>query len=331
MRDLNELEILDRIASRLSLDAAARDLDLSPSTVSRKLAALEKRLGIALVHRTTRAVRLTPAGQAYAERCRAVCAAADQADAVVASLKEQFSGELSVNAPALFGRLVLAPTLFAFAQRHPAVQIRLTLTNVYVDPVTAGADIVFRTGHLSDSRLRARKLGDADMVIVASPSCVAAHGLPTTLAEVAELPCLVFGVVGSRWKCGGAEGLEVRTALAIDDLELLRDAAAAGLGFALLPTFLAAPLLARGHLRQLDLAEDLGSNPVYAVYPSHDIPNPCARALTEDVAAALARDANWRAASGLDGPISSTLVRTGDALIDLNSPNLLSRRPKGTP
>ena len=294
MRDLNELEILDRIAARLSLEAAARDLDLSPSTVSRKLSALERRLGVALVHRTTRAVRLTPAGLAYAEKCRELCLAADQADATIASLRESFSGELSVNAPALFGRLVLGPVLFAFAQRHPRVQIRLRLTNAFVDPVTDGADLVFRTGSLADSRLRARKLADAEMAVVASPACIAAHGEPMTLDEVAQRPCLVFGTVGSRWRCGRADGLEVRTALAIDDLEMLRDAAVAGLGFALLPAFLVASAVASGRLRRVALSEDLGSNPVHAIYPNHDIPNPCARAVADETARQLARDPSWR-------------------------------------
>jgi DNA-binding transcriptional LysR family regulator len=298
MRDLNELEILDRIAARLSLDAAARDLGLSPSTVSRKLAALERRLGVALVHRTTRAVRLTAAGLAYAERCRDVCAAVDRAEAVVATYKESFSGELSVNAPHLFGRVVLAPILFAFAQRHPAVQIRLSLSNAYIDPVTDGVDILFRTGPLCDSGLRARKLADALMRIVASPACLLAHGEPTTLAEVAEKPCLVFGTVGSRWKCGAADGLAVKTAIAINDLELLREAAIAGLGFALLPAFLTAPALQSGQLRQVTVAEALGGNPVHAIFPGHDIPNQCARALSEAASKALARDAAWDASPG---------------------------------
>lgn len=294
MRDLSDLEIMERIAARLSLDAAARDLGISPATVTRKLAALEKRLGVALVHRTTRAVRLTAAGQAFADKCRAVCAAADEAHAVAAGFRQSFSGTLAVNAPHLFGRLVLAPVVFAFAARHPAVQIRFSLTNHHVDVVMDGVDVVIRTGALEDSSLRARKLGNAKHVVVASQQCIDMHGVPPTLEEVAKKPCLVFGTNATGWKCGAGSGLQVNTALAINDLELLRDAAIEGLGFALLPAFLVTPALKDGRLKRIEVKEKLGSVPVSALFPGHDIPNPCARALADDIATALAHDPNWQ-------------------------------------
>ena len=294
-RDLNDLAILARLADRLNFEAAARDLGLSASTVSRRVAALEARLGVPLVLRTTRSVRLTPAGATYAEHCREVVAAGERADAIAQTHREGMQGDLSVNAPSLFGRLVLAPILIGFALRHSAIRVRLTLGNARVDLTTEGIDLVVRTGELIDSTLRVQRLAMVPFVVVASPACLARHGTPVTLAKVATLPCVALDRRGdTQWCTGsGSERIDVAVVFASDDIEVLRDTAIAGLGFALLPCFAAAAALADGRLVSLTLDRGFDPAPLSMVFPGNRVPNRCARALADTLIAALSDDKDW--------------------------------------
>ena len=296
MHDLNDLAILARVAERLSFDAAARDLGLSASTVSRRVAALEARLNVPLVRRTTRSVKLTAAGAEYVAHCNAMLAAAERAEAVARTHIDGMQGELAINAPTLFGRLVLVPIVTDFAARHPAVRIRLTLCNARVDLEADSLDLVIRTGTLPDSSLRVRRLLMAPLVIVASPACLQRHGTPKTLAQAAALPCLGFDRPGgSRWMCGDmTEPIPINAHLIVDDNEVLREAAIAGLGFALLPRFAVAAALREGRLTALSLDVDLGAAPVSIVFPGHKVPNRCANAMADAVVAAVRGDPAWR-------------------------------------
>lgn len=297
MRDLNDLAILARVAERLSFEAAARDLGLSASTVSRRVAALEARLNIQLVRRTTRSVKLTAAGAEYASHCKAVISAAERAEALARSHVEGMQGDLAVNAPTLFGRLVLSPVVTEFAARHPGMRVNLSLSNTRVDLEADKMDLVVRTGTLPDSSLRARRLLMAPLAIVASASCLSRHGTPATLAEVAALPCLSLGRDGdTRWHCGGiTEPVAVNARFVADDNEVLRDAAIAGLGFALLPRFAVLAALNDGRLTALSLDVDPGTAPVSIVFPGHKVPNRCATALADALVAHVRDDPAWRA------------------------------------
>ena len=285
MRDLNELQIFIAVADRLSFDAAARDLGLSASTVSRRIATLERRLGVALLQRTTRSVRLTSAGAAYRQHCAAVIDAAVRADDALASHRDELRGALCVNAPHLFGRRVLAPLAVEFAAAHPGLRVHVELTNSYVDPVKAGCDLVIRTGELSDSGLRARLIARMATVVVATPECVAAHGEPDTLDGFAGLPCIVFGGARERrWRGSLPSGpLTMNARFTSNDLDVVRDAALGGVGFALLPRFAITDLIDSGRLRVLAASAALLSTPLHAVFPAHAIPTQEAQALADFV------------------------------------------------
>ena len=207
-------------------------------------------------------------------------------------------GELVVNAPALFGRLVLAPVITGFAARHPDVRVRLSLSNHRVDLEAEEVDLVIRTGPLPDSTLRVRRLLMEPLAIVASSACLSRHGTPATLAEVAALPCLVLDRGGdTRWQCGAiADPVAVDARFVTDDNEILRDAAIAGLGFALLPRFAVLPALRDGRLTALSLDVDPGSAPVSIVFPGHKVPNRCATALADALVAHVRDDPAWRTA-----------------------------------
>jgi len=295
MSDLNELLIFAKVADRLSFAHAARVLGLPASTVSRKVAALERRLGVALLHRTTRSVRLTDAGSSYHQHCLTVLAAIAAAEAALIPHREGLQGELSVNASVSFGQGVLASLAAEFANAHPALRVNVTLGNARVAPVEDGYDLVIRTGPLSDSSLRARLLARSPMTVVASPACLARHGEPISLEAVSQLPCLVFGDAGeARWHCGPGEApLGVQPVFVADDLDVLRQVALSEIGFALLPRFVASREIEAGTLRVLAFSADLTPVDVHAVYPGHAIPSPAARALADHLHRGMVRSPHW--------------------------------------
>jgi DNA-binding transcriptional LysR family regulator len=298
MRDLNEIQIFIAVADRLNFDAAARNLGLSASTVSRRVRQLEARLGVPLLRRTTRSVRLTEAGETYRARCDALLEAAARADAAVASYQDSLRGALCINAPRLFGRRVLAPLAAAFAAAHPGLRLHVGLTNTYVDPEKTGCDVVIRTGPLPDSGLRARLLARAPMVIVASPALLAGRDPPARPEDLRDWPCIVFGQANERrWRnCGpGPLGLAVDARFTTDDLETVRDAVMAGLGLAVLPRFAVDDLIARDALRVVPASAALAPTPLHTVFPAHPIENPAAQAFAEHLRRALASAPGWTA------------------------------------
>ena len=300
MRDLNDLAILASVATKLSFEAAGRELGLSASTISRRITAIEQRLGVALVVRTTRSVRLTAAGADFASHCRAVVESAERAEAAVDAHRTGIEGKLRIDAPVLFGRLVLTPILASFAKAHPAVQVHLTLNDRRVDVSAENVDVVFRTGALPSSGLRARRLADATAVVVASEGCLARHVTPRTLADLTRVPCLCLDHAGdARWRCASLpDPIDVHAAFVASDLEVLRAMAIEGLGFALLPRFALEDALRDGRLKVVDLDVDLGSVPISIVYPGHKIPNRCATLFTELVVAVCADEHAWPSAQG---------------------------------
>lgn len=299
MRDLNEIQVFVAVADRSSFDGAARSLGLSSSTVSRRIARLERRLGVALLQRTTRSVRLTSAGRTYRQHCTGVLAAAAQADDALAPHREDLRGDLCVNAPLLFGQLILAPVAAGFAAAHPGLRLHVELTNARVDPVETGCDLVVRTGELPDSSLRARLLARAPFVVVASPSVLAAHGEPGDLGSLAGKPCIVFGGARERrWRfpSPAPEAVAVGAAFTSNDLEVVRAAALGGVGFAVLPRFAVADAVSDGRLAAVALGAELPPTSLHAVFPGHPIPNAGARALADLLGRHLAASPEWIAA-----------------------------------
>lgn len=191
---------------------------------------------------------------------------------------------------------MLAPLAAEFVAAHPGLRLHLAIGNRHVAPVGDGYDLVVRVGPLADSSLRARRLARSSLVVVASPDCLARHSEPDCLEAVARLPCLAFGDPGeARWHCGrpGEPALPVQAAFAADDMDVLRQAALAGLGFALLPRFVAGREIEAGSLRVLALSADLVPVEVHAVYPGHRIPGPGARALADFLQRRMARLPHW--------------------------------------
>lgn len=306
MIDLNDLQLFVRVVDLRSFSAAARHLGLPVSTVSRKVARLEHRLGVQLLHRTTRQLHLTEPGAAYYRSCEQALALVSEAEKEVTGMDRTPSGELRISLPIAFGRFTFAQLLGDFCARYPQMQLIAVLSNRYVDLVDEGFDVVVRTGQLDDSSLRSRHLADCPFVIAASPACLSRFEPPRDREAFGRLPCLVLGEVaeGARWTF--YEGttpvpIAVRPAMVSNDMGLLRHAALAGLGFLLLPGFLVGDDLAAGRLVAVSGDWELVRGQVHAVYPARRRTAAKVRAFIDFLRDRLAREPYWVGRDGAGG------------------------------
>ncbi|WP_217652776.1 LysR family transcriptional regulator [Modicisalibacter ilicicola] len=262
-----------------SLSGAARWLGVSPAMAARHVDALEARLGIKLLHRTTRRLHLTEAGATYLDACRRILAEIDEVEADVASRRIEASGLLRVNIPLSFGTRFISPLLPAFMRRHPALSVELGLSDTQVDLLEGGWDLAIRIGRLGDSPLRARKLGECKMLVCAAPAYLHRHGTPQRVSDLSQHNCLGYTLstsVGPQEWAFGPEG-EVRVPIAgnitANNGEALLTMAVGGLGIIYQPEFIVADALNRGKLESigLDLAS-IDTGGIHALYPSQRRP-----------------------------------------------------------
>lgn len=206
MVDLNAMALFVTVVRAGGFSAAARTLDLPKSRISRQITALEQRLGVRLLRRSTRALSLT---EAYFRYCGAVVEAAEAADAEALAMAGAPAGLLRITATVDLGRTVLAGALCAYLQEYPRVRIDLNLTDDRVNLVREGFDLAVRMGELADSELTARRLGGFRKVVCASPAYLARRGTPQRPADLQRHDCLVLGHGLAGWhfrEGGGAEG-----------------------------------------------------------------------------------------------------------------------------
>ncbi|MGO4380407.1 LysR family transcriptional regulator [Pseudoduganella sp. RAF19] len=189
---LADVETFVTVVERGSLTAAAVALSTTPSVVSRAIARLEARLGSQLLRRTTRSMSLTEAGQLYMEQSRAAFAQIDEAERAIQGTAGAVTGRIRITAPTTFGNYRLPALLQRFTALHPGVRVDLNISNRNVDLAADGYDFAIRQGMLKDSSLIARKLEDAQLVLVCSPSYAAQAGLPDSIEALAEHRCLSF-------------------------------------------------------------------------------------------------------------------------------------------
>jgi len=269
---LQEMSVFARVVAAGSLSAAARDLGLSPALVSRKLAALEARLGVRLVHRTTRRLHLTVEGARYFDACSRVLAEIEEANAEVSRGRAEARGALKVALPASFGHQHVAPLIPKFAERYPKVELALSLSDRSVNVMDEGFDVAVCIADLRDSSLAARRLAPNRRVVCASPAYLAAHGAPRTPEDLAKHNCLVVSDFTANWEYktrdGRSTSVRVQGRYACDNWEVLRQWALAGLGIALKSTWDVYHQLEDGSLVELLPDYVFHSDvAIYAVYP----------------------------------------------------------------
>ena len=229
------------VAEGGSLSEAARRLRVSRSVVSDRLAELERELGTILLRRTTRKLSLTEDGAAFLTRAANIVREIEQATADLAERRGTLSGPLRISAPVTFGRMHLGPAIYRFLAAHPAIQLTLDLNDRRVDAAADGYDAVIRHGVIEDSYLVAWKLAPSRRVLVASANYLAQHGTPTSAESLAQHRGIFYtnrGVADWRFVHQGQSTIVRGTlALGLNNGDMIREAAIAGLGIALLPSF----------------------------------------------------------------------------------------------
>ena len=265
---LDDALIFTRVVECHSFTQAAQSLGMQKSTVSRRIALLEERLGVRLLNRTTRKLRLTEVGQAYYERCRQIMLDFAEAEQAVMQLQQEPSGLLRITAPIEFGQLFLGGVLGRFMRQYPQISAEVELTSRDVDPLEEGVDIAIQVGQPRDSTLIARKLLESRRRLCASPDYLAQHGVPLTIHELAGHRAILLPQDSPRYWPLVGEQVQCQRVLSCNNITLAREAALAGAGISGLPVMISEEALRSGRLVELLPAARLPIGELYAVYPS---------------------------------------------------------------
>jgi DNA-binding transcriptional LysR family regulator len=273
MDRIDAMQAFVAVADLHGFAPAARKLGLSPSAVTRLIAALEDRLGARLLQRTTRQVALTDIGARYLERARRILADVEEAEGAAEGERIRPSGRLVVSAPVGFGRLHVSPVMSAYLKRYPEVSSELRLADRMINLVEDGVDLAVRIGHLADSTLVARHVGEMRRIVVASSGYLEAHGEPKTPEAVASHETIQFGAIAAPpdWRFV-RDGSEVRVTPAPRFITNSSDAAIqyaeAGGGLTRVMFYQAADALKKGRLRIVLAKFEQPPLPIHLVYPT---------------------------------------------------------------
>jgi DNA-binding transcriptional LysR family regulator len=275
--------------------AASRRLRVSPSVVTRQVASLEQHLGARLLQRTTRSIGLTEAGKRFLDRARTIISDLGEAERAAQDERATPTGTLAVAAPLLFGRMHVAPMLARFMQKFPQVRAELQLSDRVVNLIEDGIDVGIRIGHLPDSQLIVRRLGETRRVVVASPSYLRKHGRPKHPDELARHDTIAFmGLVATadwRFADDGKElSVRVTPRLVTNSGDAAVGYAIQGGGLALALSYQVREAIAGGELTEVLAAFSLPPLPIQAVYPSSRLVSNKVRAFVD----MLDKTANWR-------------------------------------
>ncbi|HWP10268.1 MAG TPA: LysR family transcriptional regulator [Ramlibacter sp.] len=273
MDKFQEMRVFAGVVEAGSFVGASDSLEMSKPAVSRYVADLETRLGVRLLHRTTRKLSLTEEGEVFYSRCKELLANIEEAEAEISSRSGQATGLLKVSAPVSFGLLHLAPLWAEFMARHSSVMLDVTLSDRMVDLVEEGFDLAVRIARLPSSSLISRKLSSTRIILCASPAYLKAHGTPRHPSELAGHSVVAYSLLttGEAWEFEGPDGrvaVKVEPRMRTNSGDTCRAVALRHQGLIIQPSFLVGEDLQSGALvevmpeyRSLDFG-------VYAVYPT---------------------------------------------------------------
>jgi len=273
MHRIDDIEAFVAVVEAGSFTAAADRLGIAKSAISRRMTALEERLGVQLLRRTTRSLHLTDTGRSFYERSARILADLEEAEAAVHQEHGELRGNLKIALPLSFGIRHMCKPIAEFSRMHPKLTFDLDLNDRKVDLIQEGADLALRIGHLTDSSLIARRIFDSHTVICASPEYLQQHGTPSAPEDLQDHQCLVYSNVRdpSRWSCRDAADVEhtldVSPTMTATSGDMLAQLAAQGVGIVLQPTFIAGDLIDGGELVPLLTEYKWPMVPAYAVYP----------------------------------------------------------------
>lgn len=273
MDSLSGLRVFLQVAETLSFAQAARLLGLSASAVGKSVARLEERLGVRLFHRSTRSLSLSNEGQLFLDRCRRIVDELEAAEQELAQSTQQASGRLKISMPLVSG--LFPQVLPEFMRCYPRIQLDIDFTDRLVDVIEEGFDLVVRSGELRDSQLKARKVGDFRLLLVAAPSYLRQYGTPRRPADLNQHLCLHYrfpsnGLV-QRWPLNlqpGEPEPRLEGGLTCNTADALLAVASQGLGIACLPDFALRSALAEGRLVQVLAEHTAHAGSFHAVWPA---------------------------------------------------------------
>lgn len=272
MDRFQEMQVFQAVAEERSFNRAARRLALSAPSVTRAVAALEARLGTRLLHRSTRGVRLSEAGERFLGDCRRILEELEAAEGAAASSQQQARGLLVVTAPVRFGELFVAPLMLDYLEREPGVSIRAIFADRVVSMAEEGVDVAIRIGELPDSGLAAKRVGSVRRVVVASPGFLATHGRPTHPRDLATARTVASSAspLLSDWVFEtNGEPIRIRPAprLVVTSNQAAIDAARRGAGLTRALSYQIDALVEAGELEIVLEPFELPPLPVHVVHP----------------------------------------------------------------
>ncbi len=300
------MAVFAAVADEAGFAAAARRLNMSAPAVTRAVSALEARLGARLLHRTTRTVRLTEAGQRYLSDCRRILAEIEEADANAAGIHGTPSGRVTVTASVLFGRMVLAPHLLGFLARHPDVSTEALFVDRVVNLMEEGLDVAVRIAELPDSSLVAARVGAVRRVLCAAPDYLAARGTPRSPRDLDDHDTIDFANMTphGEWafrSAGRAVVVRPRSRLRVNNADVAIGAACAGHGITRLLSYMIAPELARGDLTLVLDDHAPPPVPVHVVHKETGHVSARVRALFDHLVTSLRQDPGIRGRESGEG------------------------------
>lgn len=294
--DLPALSAFARIVSAGSMSAAARELDLPLSVVSKRLAQLEKSIGVRLLQRTTRRQTLTEEGAQFHARVLRILEEVEQAEQLLTRSRQEVAGLLRVTAPGEFGRQHVVPIVADFQRQHPALSVQLELTDAVVNLSESGQDLAIRFGSLEDSSMVARRLAPNYRVACAAPAYLAQHGAPRHPAELVRHRCILIGDQRRaewRFEADQPETVRVNGAIVTNDGQAAHAFALQGAGIVVKSIWDVGDDLLAGRLQRVLPAYTMPAAPLQAVFTHSQHLAPRVRAFVEYLQARLQQAWRW--------------------------------------
>ncbi|WP_033076133.1 LysR family transcriptional regulator [Thalassotalea sp. ND16A] len=273
MSSASDLSFFALVVEANSFNKAAKVAGISTPALSKKITKLESELGVQLLHRTTRRLSLTEAGEILYQHAATINKQVNEAIGSVSSFSEQLSGTIKISVPTISGELFLAECIAQFCQQYPDINVEVRLENEFVDLVKEGLDLVVRTGILEDSSLIAKPLIESHWIVCCAPKYIEQHGQPDSIEDLVKHNCLAYTYQAkgaTDWRFthnGNPESVKISGSFATNNSQALRKAALAGYGIVYVPRCSVYEDLEKGDLREILTAYQARSLGVYAVYP----------------------------------------------------------------
>ena len=297
MDRLHLMTVFVAVAEEESFAGGARRLGMSPPAVTRAVAALEERLGVKLLNRTTRFVRATEAGQRYLDDARRIIGEVDEADEAAAGINAEPCGHLAVTAPALFGKMFVLPGIVEYLRRHPAMEVSAMFVDRVVNLLEEGLDVGVRIGELPDSSMKAIRVGLVRRVLCASPAYLERRGTPVDLTGLPGHTLIAAAAVSPtlEWKFGqgpGSSSVRVNPKLTVNSNDAAIEAVLQGFGITRLLSYQVAAPVAAGQLRIILGEFEPAPMPIHVLHREGRYASAKIRTFVDLIAARLREDSS---------------------------------------